>query len=226
MPHLPCITFFFFTTIFSTSSILTLSLCLPTGFPGIPGQPGAPAGPGRPGVDGRPGQPGLPGSKVDHTVPNILYCTLNCNLPGWPKLTFLSPCVCVWQGEPGFGLPGPPGLPGVPGSKGFPGSKGDPGFPGGPGSPGRSGFDGGPGSKGILQFCYRLTDVTWLLYVRCENYWQNTEPTVTFSSVSDQVSPEHLVYLELVAHLDPPPSAHWGHLAHLDPLAQWDHQVR
>lgn len=83
MPHLPCITsFFFFTTIFSTSSILTLSLCLPTGFPGIPGQPGAPAGPGRPGVDGRPGQPGLPGSKVDHTVPNILYCTLNCNLPG------------------------------------------------------------------------------------------------------------------------------------------------
>lgn len=58
--------------------------------------------------------------------------------------------VFVLQGEPGFGLPGPPGLPGIPGSKGFPGPKGDPGFPGTPGSPGRSGFDGGPGPKGIL----------------------------------------------------------------------------
>lgn len=82
LTYLVSLSFLFFTTIFSTSSILTLSLCLPTGFPGIPGQPGAPAGPGRPGVDGRPGQPGLPGSKVDHIVPNILYCTLNCYLPG------------------------------------------------------------------------------------------------------------------------------------------------
>lgn len=34
----------------------------------------------------------------------------------------------------------------------------------------------------------------------------------------------HLVYLELVAHPDPPPLAHWGNQAPLDPLAQWDHQ--
>lgn len=39
-----------------------------------------------------------------------------------------------------------------------------------------------------------------------------------------KVRPVHQVYLELVVHLDPPLSAHWGHLAHLDPLAQWDHQ--
>lgn len=39
-----------------------------------------------------------------------------------------------------------------------------------------------------------------------------------------KVSLVYPVYLELVALLDPPLSAHWGHLAHLDPLAQWDHQ--
>lgn len=39
-----------------------------------------------------------------------------------------------------------------------------------------------------------------------------------------KVSPVYLVYLELVAHLDPSLAAHWGHLAQLDPLAQWDHQ--
>lgn len=53
-----------------------------------------------------------------------------------------------------------------------------------------------------------------------------TEPLPeTFLSVSDQVSPVYLAYPEVVAHLDPPTSAHWGNLAHLDPLAQWDHQV-
>lgn len=39
-----------------------------------------------------------------------------------------------------------------------------------------------------------------------------------------KVSPVHLVYLEVVAHLDPPPLDHLGHQAHLDSLAQWDHQ--
>lgn len=34
----------------------------------------------------------------------------------------------------------------------------------------------------------------------------------------------YLVHLELVAHLDPPPLAQWDNLAHLDLLAQWDHQ--
>lgn len=34
----------------------------------------------------------------------------------------------------------------------------------------------------------------------------------------------HQVFLELVAHLDLPPLAHWGHLVHLAHLAQWDHQ--
>lgn len=66
----------------------------------------------------------------------------------WSDMLKLVLCVC--QGEPGFGLPGPPGIPGVPGPKGLPGPKGDPGFPGGPGLPGRSGFDGAPGSKGSL----------------------------------------------------------------------------
>lgn len=66
----PCFTYVASTfvglnAIFFPASILTLWLCLHTGFPGIPGQPGAPGGPGRPGVDGRPGQPGIPGPKVD-----------------------------------------------------------------------------------------------------------------------------------------------------------------
>lgn len=39
-----------------------------------------------------------------------------------------------------------------------------------------------------------------------------------------KVSPVYLVFLELVAHLDPPLSDHWVHQAHLDPLAQWDRQ--
>lgn len=39
-----------------------------------------------------------------------------------------------------------------------------------------------------------------------------------------KVIPVHLVYPELVAHLDPSPAAHWGSQDHLDPLAQWDHQ--
>lgn len=39
-----------------------------------------------------------------------------------------------------------------------------------------------------------------------------------------KVSPVHLVYLELVAHLDPPPPARWGSQAPLEPLARWDHQ--
>lgn len=39
-----------------------------------------------------------------------------------------------------------------------------------------------------------------------------------------KVTPVHLVYLELVAHLDPSPLAHWGRQGPLDLLAQWDHQ--
>lgn len=41
-----------------------------------------------------------------------------------------------------------------------------------------------------------------------------------------KVSPVYMVYLEPVARLDPPPLAHWGLPAHLEPLAQWDHQAR
>lgn len=39
-----------------------------------------------------------------------------------------------------------------------------------------------------------------------------------------KVSPVYLAYLEDVALLDPPSWARWDHLAHLEPLAQWDHQ--
>ncbi|KAG7218682.1 hypothetical protein INR49_019806 [Caranx melampygus] len=39
-----------------------------------------------------------------------------------------------------------------------------------------------------------------------------------------KVSPVHLVSLELVAHLDPHPLAHWGPQAQVDLQAQWDHQ--
>lgn len=39
-----------------------------------------------------------------------------------------------------------------------------------------------------------------------------------------KVSPVYQVYPELVVHLDPLLSAHWGHPAHLDPLDQWDHR--
>lgn len=45
-------------------------------------------------------------------------------------------------------------------------------------------------------------------------------------AVCEQVSLVHLVFLELVAFLDPLLLDHWAHLGQLDPLAQWDHQVR
>lgn len=39
-----------------------------------------------------------------------------------------------------------------------------------------------------------------------------------------KASPVYLVFLELVAHLDPPPLAHWGPQAPPDLQAQWDRQ--
>lgn len=51
------------------------------------------------------------------------------------------------------------------------------------------------------------------------------EDLVSMVLLEPKVSPVYLVHLEVVAHLDPPPLAHWDHLAHQDLLAQWDHQV-
>lgn len=42
----------------------------------------------------------------------------------------------------------------------------------------------------------------------------------------EQVSLVHLVFLELAVFLDPLSLDHWANLVHLDPPAQWDHQVR
>ncbi|KAA8582741.1 hypothetical protein FQN60_006412, partial [Etheostoma spectabile] len=177
-----------------------------SGIPGDRGPPGSPGygppGPngekGSQGVSGRPGGPGAPGAKGE---PGLTVADKGLPGPRGP------------EGEPG--LPGSPGSPGQPGQTGFPGSpgsKGDPGLPGIglPGPPGAKGFPGIPGQPGAPAAPGR-PGVDGL----------PGQPGFP----GPKVTPVHPVHPELVVPPDPPPLAHWGLKAPLDPLDQWDPQI-